>query len=72
MAAGDSRQIWQLYVRNLNWHVTQSLILMEANAVDGIEKADIKEVRLCRAGQFWQTMLCFFDLRRSEQSRDGI
>ena len=58
MAAGDSRQIWQLYVRNLNWHVTQSLILMEANAVDGIEKADIKEVRLCRAGQYFPGKLC--------------
>lgn len=31
---------------------------MEANAVDGIEKADIKEVRLCRAGQYFPGKLC--------------
>ena len=70
MAAGDdARQTWQLYVRNLNWQVTQSLLLMGANAVDGIDKADVKEVRLCRAGQYFQGKLCSAFLIFNDRSK---
>ena len=68
-ASSGPPSLWQCYVRNLDWGVTPASLRAVATSTGNVAANEIKELRLCRSGQYFNGKLCsaFFGF----QAQDG-
>ena len=55
---GGSPMLWQCYVRNLDWSVTQAALRTTAFVSGNVRGGELVDLRLCRSGQFHAGKMC--------------